>query len=279
MLHAVRTAHLDEPENLPEISVEAGPRPTFGPRALPNDLWEQLRSARELLGKVERERLPTGLPVLDRLLDGGLPRGELVEVVGGRSSGRFSLVLEVLAATTRAGEAAALIDLADHLDPAQAAAAGADLSRLLWVRPRTVEQALAATEMLLAAGFPLAVVDLGLPPVRGGRGIEAGWLRLARAAAARGAALLVSAPYRASGTAATAVVELERGSARWLRSGSSPALFAGLGGRLTLEKRRGGAAGQNAEVAWRSAECLSVPPSPSGAQVAASERPRLAVSA
>jgi hypothetical protein len=278
MLHAVRNPYYDPSEEIPEIPANEGPRVPLGPRALLQDLRERMRSARELLGKTERELLPTGLPDLDRLLDGGLPRGELVEVVGGRSSGRFSLVLEVLAAATRAGEAAALIDLGDHLDPTRAEAAGVDLARLLWVRPRTVEQALAAAEMLLGAGFPLAVVDLGLPPVRGGRGIEAGWLRLARAAAARGAALLVSAPYRASGTAAAAVVELDRGSARWLRSGASPVLLAGLGGRLALEKRRGGAAGQCAEIAWRSAECLA--PSPPEAPPARSfARPRLAVSA
>ncbi len=281
MLHAVRTAYLEPSEEIPEIPAGEILRPPSGPRALPQDLRQHLRSARELLGKVERERLPTGLPDLDRLLDGGLPRGELVEVVGGRSSGRFSLVLEVLAATTRAGEAVALIDLGDHLDPARAEAAGANLSRLLWVRPRTVGQALAAAEMLLGAGFPLAVVDLGLPPVRGGRGIEAGWLRLAREAAARGAALLVSAPYRVSGTAAAAVIEFERGSARWLRSESSPVLFAGLGSRLALEKRRGGAAGQGADLAWQSAECLTPPPSVvrAPAPVHAFQRPRLAATA
>lgn len=278
MLHAVRTAYYEPPEEIPEIPANEALRVPMGPRALPQDLRERMRSARELLGKAERELLPTGLPVLDRLLDGGLPRGELVEVVGGRSSGRFSLVLEVLAAATRTGEAAALIDLGDHLDPARAEAAGADLARLLWVRPRTVEQALAATEMLLGAGFSLAVVDLGLPPVRGGRGIEAGWLRLARAAAARSAALLVSAPYRASGTAAAAVVELDRGNARWLRSGASPVLLAGLGGRLALEKRRGGAAGRSAEIAWRSAECLALP-APEVQPARSFERPRLAASA
>lgn len=281
MLHAVRTAYLEPSDEPPEIPANDGLRPPFGPRALPQDLRERMRSARELLGKAERERLPTGMPVLDRLLDGGLARGELVEVVGGRSSGRFSLVVEVLAAATRAGEAAALIDLGDHLDPARAQAAGADLRRLLWVRPRTVEQALAAAEMLLGAGFPLTVVDLGLPPVRGGRGVEAGWLRLARAAAARGAALLVSAPYRASGTAAAAVVELDRGNAQWLRSGASPVLLAGLGGRLALEKRRGASAGQSAETSWRSVECLSppAPPAPAVQPARVFERPRLAVSA
>ena len=249
MLHAVRSAEIDLP---------AFPPPTR--TALPEALRARVRSAREIGRRREREPLPTGVPALDRLLEGGLPRGELVEVLGARSSGRLSLVLDVLAAATAAGESAALVDLGDHLDPSQAAAAGCDLARLLWVRPQKVEHALAAVEMLLGAGFQLVVVDLGLPPVRGGRGIEAGWLRLARAADAQGAALLVSAPYRASGTAAAAVLELDRGPVHWLRSGS--ALLGGLGGSLTLEKRRGGATGRHAGISWRTAESPLAPPLP-----------------
>ncbi len=280
-MHAVRTADCDPSAEI-EIQAHEGLRQPLGPRALLTDLRGRMKSARELLEKSERELLPTGLPDLDRLLDGGLPRGELVEMVGGRSSGRFSLVLTTIAATTRSGEAVALIDLGDHLDPAQAETMGADLSRLLWVRPQSVEQALAAAEMLLGSGFPLVAIDLGLPPVRGGRGGEAGWLRLARAAAARGAALLVSAPYRASGTAAAAVIELDRGNARWLGSGLSPLLLAGLAGRLALEKRRGAAAtGRSIEVAWRSTECLLPPPAatPALPRRLSFEPSRIAVSA
>src|SRR5436305_10709998 len=52
----------------------------------------RIGSARELartLHEEEREPLPTALPAIDLLLAGGLPRGQLVELVGGRSSGRF----------------------------------------------------------------------------------------------------------------------------------------------------------------------------------------------
>ena len=83
------------------------------------------------------------MPALDRLLDGGLPRGQLVELVGGRSSGRFSTLLAVLAAATSTGEAAALVDLGDGLDPVAALMLGTDLQRLLWLRPTTLKDALA----------------------------------------------------------------------------------------------------------------------------------------
>jgi hypothetical protein len=179
-------------------------------------------------------------PALDELLGGGLPRGKLVEMIGARSSGRFSVVLTAIAAATTAGEAAALVDLGDGLDPQATAALGADLRRLLWLRPSTIKQALAGAEILLGGGFPMVVLDLGNPPVHGGRGVEAGWLRLARAAQAQGAALLVASPYRVSGTAAAMVLELARGRARWQGAAGGPSwLLDGISCRVTLEKCRG----------------------------------------
>src|SRR5262249_54169160 len=185
------------------------------------------------------------LPALDRLLAGGLPRGQLVELVGGRSSGRFSAVLAVLAAATSVGEAAGLVDLGDHLDPTTASGVGIDLARLLWLRPRNLKQALAGAEMPLGSGFPLVVVDLGFPPLAGGRGVEAAWLRLARAARAQGAALLVASPYRVSGTAATVVLKAGKVRAAWEESDASPNLLLGLSSQLALEKRRGALPGQS----------------------------------
>ena len=89
-------------------------------------------------------RLPTGIDPLDRLISGGLPRGRLTELVGRRSSGRFSIVLAALASATSAGEAAALVDRGSALDPQAAHEAGVELERLLWARPRRVKEALAA---------------------------------------------------------------------------------------------------------------------------------------
>jgi hypothetical protein len=212
--------------------------------ALPEAFRSRLRSARELSRALREEGeehppLVTTVPALDRLLEGGLPRGHLVELVGGRSSGRFSALLATLAAATGVGEAAALVDLGDNLDPAVAAALGADLSRLLWARPTTLQEAVAAAEMLLGTGFPLVALDLGNPPVRGGRGVEAVWLRLARAARAHGAALLVGSPYRVSGTAASAVLKAERARAVWQGGQGSPWLLGGVSCHLEVEKHRG----------------------------------------
>jgi hypothetical protein len=98
---------------------------------------------------------------------------------------------------------------------------------------------MAAAEMALGAGFPLVAVDLGNPPLRGGRGGEAVWLRLARAARSHGAALLVGSPYRVSGTAAAAVIKAERARTVWQGGEGSPSLLDGLASSLALEKHRG----------------------------------------
>jgi hypothetical protein len=77
---------------------------------------------------------PSGVPALDALLQGGLPLGAITEMTGPESSGRTSVALSYLAGLTRAGRVCAWIDTSDSLHAESAAAAGVELSRLLWVR-------------------------------------------------------------------------------------------------------------------------------------------------
>ncbi len=208
---------------------------------LPSELSHSLRRASDLVrgrrAELREEPLPTSLDDLDRVLGGGLPRGGLVELVGRGSCGRFAALMAALRAVTGAGETAALVDQGSQLDPQAAAAAGIDLERLLWLRPRNLVDSLAAAELLLHTGFSLVTLDLGLPPVRG-RAPLAAWLRLARTAAAHGAAVLVGSPYRLSGCAAAVVVSGDRGRAAW--SGAGPTrLLEGLRAQLQLGKRSG----------------------------------------
>lgn len=245
------------------------------PLSLPDDLSRWLVRAADLAGRATPRRgaLPTAVPPLDRLLPGGLPRGALVEVTGSRSSGRFSLALSVLAAATEAGEAAALVDLGDHFDPQAAAAAGADLPRLLWARPRTLKEAFLSAEALLSAGLPLVVLDLGLVTSEISLARRArhdfAFLRLARTAGAHGAALLVLAPFRVSGPAAEAVLAVSAPRPGWSRSvsgfsgpqggriGMAAPLLLGLSSRLSLEKLRGRRPGAVEAVALHTRENFS----------------------
>jgi hypothetical protein len=191
------------------------------------------------LDKTRRdESIATTLAPFDALLGGGLPRGKMVELTGRRGAGRFSIVLSALAAATSMGEAAVLVDLGDHLDPQLAEENGVDLRRLLWVRPKTLKQAVMSTEMLAATGFQLVVLDAGLHPLRGRRAPDAAWVRLSRSAEAHGAAMLISTPYPLTGTASEAVIGAKRARVQWLGGGKSPRVLAGITVELTLEKHR-----------------------------------------
>jgi hypothetical protein len=87
-----------------------------------------------------------GTDAMDRALSGGLPRGQVSEVVGPSSSGRTSVAWAALAAATQRGESVALIDTFDRFDPPTAHACGLELSRLLWVRGQAVSKTTGAID-------------------------------------------------------------------------------------------------------------------------------------
>lgn len=202
------------------------------------------------LDKVRRdESIPTTLEPLDTLLGGGLPRGKMIELTGRRTMGRFAIAMFALAAATTMGEAAVLVDLGDHFDPHSAVASGVDLQRMLWIRPKTLKQAVMSVEMIAATGFQLVVLDVGLHPIRSRRVPDAAWVRLARTAEAQGAAMLISTPYPLTGTASEAVVVMERTRAKWLGKRNAPRVLAGAALELRLEKHRHRKPGATAALA------------------------------
>ena len=105
---------------------------------------------------------PLQIPALSRIFLNGLTRGVLVEASGGRSSGKSSLCVHILARATQNGEICAVIDLYDSFHPDSAAASGVQLERLLWVRcQRNPEFTMKAADLLLhAGGFGVVLLDL-----------------------------------------------------------------------------------------------------------------------
>ncbi len=181
--------------------------------------------------------LATDIPGLDKLLGGGLARGSLTELIGRPSSGRFATLLTALQRVTSSGEPAALIDQGGHLDPQSAAATGIDLERLLWVCPQRLPDTLSAAELLVATGFPLVVIDLGLPPVKG-RAPLAAWIRLARRTTEYRAITVVGAPYRVSGCAANTVIIAGRTRGRWSGHPGDVRTLEGSRSHLELAKHK-----------------------------------------
>jgi recombination protein RecA len=80
---------------------------------------------------------------------GGVPRGRVVEIYGPESSGKTTLVLEIIAAAQRNGELAAFVDAEHALDPNYASQLGVDVDNLYVSQPDYGEQALEAVIALV----------------------------------------------------------------------------------------------------------------------------------
>jgi recombination protein RecA len=215
------------------------------------------RPAGEAAGAV-----PTTVTCLDACLGGGLPRGQLSEIAGPRSSGRLTLLLQLFRAAAARGELAALVDTFDSLDVASADAAGVDLDRLLWmrghdiirpqpirpqasgVRPqsseagglspgplldRTIERALKALNLVLqAGGFGVVALDLAdAPPAALHRIPFTTWLRVQRTIEGSDTACVLVVPQPLARSAGGLTLSLS-GRARWDGDAERSCLLAGV---------------------------------------------------
>jgi hypothetical protein len=147
-----------------------------------------------------------------------VPRATLTELAGGVSSGRTALVLTLLRQVTSEGEYCALVDVQDTFDPVSSAAAGIELSRLLWVRcGGNVEHALKATDLLVrAGGFGMVVLDIsGASAVTIRRIPVASWFRLRHGAEHSGAALVVTGERIEAGSCAKVQLGVRRKEILW----------------------------------------------------------------
>jgi len=188
------------------------------------------------------ERLGTGLPPLDAVLTGGLPRSKITELAGGRSAGRTGLACRIAASATAKGEIVAWVDTDDTLDPEAAAAAGLVLDRTLWVRPRTADDAGRAAELLLAAGgFGLVILDQP-------KNATLPWPRLARAAEQTRSTLLFLTLHRQAGTYAALGLELTARHSKWKRGPGDLVLLDGITSEVTVARSRIGRPGHTLTV-------------------------------
>jgi hypothetical protein len=164
---------------------------------------------------------PTGVPALDACLRGGLPRGHLSEIAGPVSSGRTTLFLTVVAAATRRGEIAAIVDTVDRLDVASAIAVDTDLHRLLWVRgdsvvsaalvERAIDRALKAVNLVLqAGGFGVVVLDFADVPLLALKRIPfTTWMRIQRIVEGSDTACVLVVPQPMARSAGGVTLALE----------------------------------------------------------------------
>lgn len=102
----------------------------------------------------------SGIAELDELTGiGGWPVGRLSLLAGPRGSGKRTLAQHSVAHATREG-ATVYIDFPERLDPEFLARLGADLDRLLIVRPRSIREGMESAGVLARAGADLVCLDL-----------------------------------------------------------------------------------------------------------------------
>lgn len=101
----------------------------------------------------------TGLLPFDILLQGGMPSGRYVEVIGDYSTMKSYLGLNAIAQVQQRGGTAAIIDTEHAFDPDWAESIGVDLKSLIVERPETGELALDIMEALVRGGIDMIVVD------------------------------------------------------------------------------------------------------------------------
>jgi hypothetical protein len=202
----------------------------------------------------EGRQLPTGIDAMDGPLGGGWPYGEVSELVGGRSTGRGSVLLATLAAATRAGGLVGLIDAFDRFDPLTAERAGVDLDRVLWVRgssvtleslrpgacaDRAILNGIRALDLILrAGGFSVAALDLADVPARALSALPfATWLRLAHANEGRDTVCVIVGDRPLARSARGVSVRLD-GRRCWTGTHAQSRRFAGFDLRLHVVSAR-----------------------------------------
>ncbi len=190
----------------------------------------------------------TDVAALDACLRGGVPRGQLSEIAGPHSSGRTTLLLQLIAAAARRGEITALIDTFDRLDVTSACTAGIDLDRVLWVRgqaltraqgpeafmDRTVDRALKALNLVLqAGGFGVVAIDLADVPFVALKRIPfTTWLRVQRTIEGSDTACVLVTPGPLARSAGGVTLSLAA-TARWAGHADRSRRLAGL--EMTLQ--------------------------------------------
>jgi hypothetical protein len=161
-------------------------------------------------------------------------------------------LVATLAAATQQGGVVGLVDAFDRFDPRDAAHAGVDLDRLLWVRgpmvtierhrsratgglDRAIVQALRAFDLIIrAGGFAVAALDVGDVPAGWLHGLPyTTWMRLAHANEGRDTVALLVGEGPTGKSARGTSLRLEA-SAAWTGDSRQARRFSGLVIRPTV---------------------------------------------
>lgn len=109
--------------------------------------------------------IPTGYSDLDRVINGGIPCGQITELSGAPTCGVTTLALKVVAQAQLRGRLGVYIDLARSFDPGYAVHCGVQLEGLLIARPEDPAGALDILQLVAEEGgpcWPCSIRSLGM---------------------------------------------------------------------------------------------------------------------
>jgi len=104
-------------------------------------------------------RIPTGMPALDTMLGGGVPRQAVTELFGYQSSGKTYISQRIIAHAQSLGYTCGFIDAEFSYDPEWSANVGINTHDLIVSRPNTGEVALDVLLKLCEEGVDIVVLD------------------------------------------------------------------------------------------------------------------------
>jgi len=112
------------------------------------------------------ERIPFGIPVLDKLTGGGIPKKRLTLIYGPTNVGKSYLASQIVMNVQKQGGIAAWVDTELSWDSAWNEKCGVDTSKVLVSQPVNGEEALDTIRELMLAGVDVIVLDsiAGLVP-------------------------------------------------------------------------------------------------------------------
>lgn len=111
-------------------------------------------------------RIPFGIPVLDKLAGGGIPKKKMTIFTGQSNAGKTYLAMKVAVQVQKDGGIVAWVDTEMTWDAKWAEACGIDTDNIIVYQPTTGEEAFDTLEILFKSSVDLVVLDsiAGLVP-------------------------------------------------------------------------------------------------------------------
>lgn len=123
---------------------------------------EMLENGQLMRGDDERlviQRIPIGIPDLDEILNGGIPRHRITILVGNYSSGKSFLAQLLMKNAIEKGLQVAYIDTEQTYDPQWWAQVGLPLDKILVSQPIIGEDAVDTAIAVVKSGIDIVVID------------------------------------------------------------------------------------------------------------------------